>query len=303
MSPSSAAKRKQRSQSSAKVARARARRRDPRRATRSGMTMWLILGVIVVIGVALVVATVAGRDDGKGSATRSLAPVSLVHTVTSVPDSVANQIGAGTATSLPVALNAPSVTSDGKPVVTYMGAEYCPYCAGERWAMVLALSRFGTFDKLGATHSASGDVHPNTPTFTFHGSTFSSPYVDFQPVEMQTNQLSGSTYSTLDTPTAAQKKLLATYDAPPYFQGSGAIPFIDFAGKYGLSGASYDVSVLDGQSADDIAKALHDPNSPIAKSIVGTANAMTAAICAATNDQPASACSIPAVKALRAKLP
>jgi hypothetical protein len=126
---------------------------------------------------------------------------------------------------------------------------------------------------------------------------------EFQPVEMQTNQLSGSTYSTLDTPTAAQQKLIATYDVPPYFPSKGAIPFVDFAGRYGLSGASYDVSVLDGHSSDEIAKALHDPDSPIAKGIVGTANAMTAAICAATDDQPASACSIPAVTALRAKLP
>jgi hypothetical protein len=222
--------------------------------------------------------------------------------VTSVPDSVANQVGQGSA-SLPVALNAPTVTSAGKPVVTYMGAEYCPYCAGERWAMVLALSRFGTFKDLGSTHSASEDVHPDTPTFTFHGSTYSSPYLDFQPVEMQTNQLSGSAYGKLDTPTAAQQKLMATYDVSPYFPSDGAIPFVDFAGKYGLSGASYDVSALDGLSATEIAQALHDPNSPVAKGIVGTANAITAAICATTGDQPASACQIPAVQALRTKLP
>jgi Domain of unknown function (DUF929) len=263
--------------------------------------MWLILGLVIVIGGALIVATVAQRDD-KGTTKRSLASASLVHTVTSVPDSVANQIGAGDVT-LPVSLDAPTVTKDGKPVVTYMGAEYCPYCAGERWAMVLALSRFGTFSNLGATHSASEDVHPDTPTFTFHGSTFTSRYLDFQPVELQTNQLSGSTYGTLDTPTAAQKKLMATYDYPPYFTTNGAIPFIDFAGKYGLSGASYDVSVLDGQSATEIAQALHDPSSPIAKSIVGTANTITAAICATTDDQPASACSIPGVQAARSKLP
>jgi hypothetical protein len=262
--------------------------------------MWLILGLIIVIGAALVGAAVAQRGDTKRD--RSLASPSLVHLVTSVPDSVANQIGAGSA-SLPTALDAPAVTADGKPVVTYMGAEYCPYCAGERWAMVLALSRFGTFKDLGTTHSASEDVHPDTPTFTFHGSSFSSPYVDFQPVEMQTNQLSGSTYSKLDTPTAAQQKLMATYDVAPYFSSNGAIPFVDFAGKYGLSGASYDVSVLDGQSATEIAQALHDPNNPTAKGIVGTANAMTAAICTTTGDQPASACSTPAVQTLRPKLP
>jgi hypothetical protein len=183
-----------------------------------------------------------------------------------------------------------------------MGAEYCPFCAGERWAMVLALSRFGTFQNLGSTHSATGDVHPDTPTFTFHDSTFTSPYFEFQPVEMQSNQLSGGTYVTLDTPTPAQQSLLATYDAPPYFASSGGIPFVDFAGKYALEGASYDVSALDGKSASEIASAMHDPTSPIAQGVVGTANAITAAICAVTNGQPSSACSSQAVMTLRARL-
>jgi thiol-disulfide isomerase/thioredoxin len=263
--------------------------------------MWLVLGVLVVVGAALIVATVSQRDSG-GESKPSLAPASLVHTVTSVPDSVANQIGSGGVTP-PVAFHAAEASTGGKPVMTYMGAEYCPYCAGERWAMVLALSRFGEFHDLGTSHSASEDIHPDTPTFTFHGSTYTSPYLEFDPVEMQTNELSGSTYGTLETPTPAQQKLMATYDRAPYFSSNGAIPFIDFGGKYGLSGASYDVSVLDGRSADDIAKALHDPDSPIAKGIVGTANTMTAAICAMTGDQPASACSIPAVKEIRANLP
>ena len=40
------------------------------------------------------------------------------------------------------------LTADGKPLVLYVGAEYCPYCAAERCAMVQALSRFGTFSNL-----------------------------------------------------------------------------------------------------------------------------------------------------------
>ena len=36
-----------------------------------------------------------------------------------------------------------------------MGAEYCPYCAAQRWAMIVALSRFGTFSGLTTVHSAS----------------------------------------------------------------------------------------------------------------------------------------------------
>jgi hypothetical protein len=30
----------------------------------------------------------------------------------------------------------------------YIGAEYCPYCAAERWPLVMALSKFGTFSNL-----------------------------------------------------------------------------------------------------------------------------------------------------------
>src|SRR5438270_1263439 len=31
-----------------------------------------------------------------------------------------------------------------KPVFLFVGAQYCPFCAAERWAVVKALSRFGT---------------------------------------------------------------------------------------------------------------------------------------------------------------
>jgi len=253
-----------------------------------------------VVGGALIVASVSSGGGGSSSS-RKPAPAALVAKVTSVPQSVADEIGLGTA-KVPVALNGPSESSDGKPVVTYMGAEYCPYCAGERWAMVLALSRFGTFSNLSTTHSASEDVLPNTQTFSFHGSTYSSPYLKFDPVELQTNQLVGSNYGKLDSLTAAQEKLVSKYDASPYFSSSGGIPFVDFAGKYALSGASYDVSALQGKSASEIAAALHDPKSPVAQGIVGTANAITAAICSATGNQPASACDTAAVKAVQAKL-
>ncbi|MBV8714829.1 MAG: DUF929 family protein [Chloroflexi bacterium] len=36
-----------------------------------------------------------------------------------------------------------------------MGVEACPFCAVERWALVLALSQFGHFDHLSLSQSAS----------------------------------------------------------------------------------------------------------------------------------------------------
>ena len=132
--------------------------------------------------------------------------------------------------------------ADGKPVVTYIGAEYCPYCAAERWGLAVALSRFGTFSHLSGTHSASADVYPNTQTLSFYGSSYSSPYVDFQPVEEATNQQVGGSYQALQTPTAAQSSLLTTYDA------AGSIPFLDIGNKYVITGASYSPQVLQGLS-------------------------------------------------------
>ena len=80
----------------------------------------------------------------------------------------------------------------GKPELLYIGAEYCPFCAAQRWAMVAALSRFGTFSNLSLTHSASADVYPDTPTFSFYQSTYSSKYLTFTSVETNTNEPSGN---------------------------------------------------------------------------------------------------------------
>jgi hypothetical protein len=181
-----------------------------------------------------------------------------------------------------------------------MGAEYCPYCAAERWAMIVALSRFGTFSGLSTVHSAAAngagqaEPYPNTPTWTFHGSSYTSKYLTFTPVESQTNIPDKSTggYTNLETPTSAQTALLNKFDVPPYVpSGSeGAIPFIYFGGKYLIAGASYNPQVLAGKSWDQIASALTNPSSDIAKAVGGTANYITAAICKMTGNQPASAC-------------
>jgi len=51
---------------------------------------------------------------------------------------------------------APFVVS-GKPSVIYVGATSCIYCAENKWAMALALTRFGSFASLYKGYSALGD--------------------------------------------------------------------------------------------------------------------------------------------------
>ena len=155
------------------------------------------------------------------------------------------------------------------------------------------------------THSSAVDVFPNTNTFSFYGSTYSSSFLTFESVEQNSNQLASSgSYKTLETPTPDQQQLIGTYDAPPYVSSTStnAIPFIDFGGKYLISGATYDAAVLQGKSADEIATALSDPTSAISQGAVGAANTMTAALCTLTNDKPATACASPAIQGIKARL-
>jgi Domain of unknown function (DUF929) len=268
--------------------------------------------VVVVIAVVLAFVLVKVNSNGSGKSSASAngptgtALATVVKDTTTVPASTLDTVAGGTATAFPKKISGGSaLTSNGKPEMLYMGAEYCPYCAAERWSMVVALSRFGTFKGLGTTRSASGDVFPNTATWTFYKSSYTSKYLTFSSVEMETNKLAsgGQGYTTLQTPTKAQNALLSKYDAPPYVSSSnaGAIPFIDFGNKYMISGASYTPQVLQGKTWSQIATALKNPSSAIAKAVDGTANYMTAAICQLTGNQPASACT-PAVKALEKKL-
>ena len=142
---------------------------------------------------------------------------------------------------------------DGKPLITYIGAEYCPFCAAERWSLAVALSRFGTFSNLSGTHSSDSDEFPDTQTLSFYGSSYSSPYIDFQPVEEATNQPAGDGYQTLQTPTAAQSALVAKYDT------QGSIPFLDIANRYVITGSSFSPQVLQGLSRSQIAADLSEP--------------------------------------------
>jgi len=274
-------------------------------------TRLLIAGGAIVAVVAVVVAIVLAQGGGgPGPGAASPGPTgaelaALTAQVTSVPAAALDQVGSGQATAVPSAITGDPLTSDGKPEMLYIGAEYCPYCAAERWSMIVALSRFGTFEGLATTRSAArngagtAEPYPNTPTWTFANASFTSGYLAFTAVEEYTNVPDPSTggYTTLQAPTAEQQALLEKYDAA----NNGAIPFIDFGNRYMSVGASYDPAVLKGLTWSQIAAELHDPATKVAKSVLGAANYMTAALCKLTDDKPATACTA-AVQALQAKI-
>jgi hypothetical protein len=249
--------------------------------------------VVVAVFVAARANTGAGPKSGQSATT---ADAAVIAQVSSVPAAVLDTVGAGTVTAAPKAISGAALTQNGQPRILYVGAEYCPYCAAERWAVVVALARFGTFQNLGETASSPSDVYPNTATLTFHGSTYTSSYISFTGKETSSNQAVNGGYAPLDTLSAADQALMNKYDP------NGSIPFIDIGGKYLISGASYNPAVLQGKTQAQIAAALSDPTSAIAKSIDGTANWITAAVCASTGGKPATVCSAPGVTAAAASL-
>ncbi|HEY2165697.1 MAG TPA: DUF929 family protein [Jatrophihabitantaceae bacterium] len=288
-----------------RAAAARERIAAAQRRRRLIVTGAAIAGVIAVVAVLIVVKVVTGAGNPKSGPAATAASSTVLGRVTSVPSATFNAVGVGTATAEPIAIkSAPALTDAGKPEILYVGAEYCPYCAAERWAMAAALSRFGTLSNVGQTTSSASDVFPSTPTLSFHGATYTSKYLVFVGKETESNQVVNGHYQTLDTLTPAQQTLFSTYDAPPYVSASakGTIPFVDIGGKYLINGASYTPQVLQGKTQQQVADALADPSSPIAQAIDGTANLITAAFCTLTGAQPADVCTSAGVTAAAAKI-
>jgi thiol-disulfide isomerase/thioredoxin len=258
-----------------------------------------VLGVLVIIGVIVGVKVLGSNKPAPASTghVSGSASSSVTGSITSVPSSTLDSVGAGTSDPVQPTHGQPLLTSGGKPEVLYIGAEYCPYCAAERWAMAVALSRFGTFSGLHYIHSSSTDVYPNTPTLSFYGSTYTSKYLAFTPVEWYS-----VTHAVLQTPTSAQMALFNKYDAPPYVPSgdNGSFPFVDIGNQSLIIGSQYEPSVFAGMTWSQVAAAIRNPSTAIAKDVNGAANQIDAQICKITGGQPGSVCNSAGVKAAAA---
>jgi Domain of unknown function (DUF929) len=285
------------------------RLRQQRKAVQKALRPWwqspLVLAggavaVVVIVVVVTFVGAALGRHAGGGGTSQGPSPVppAVLRAVTHPDPTVAAAVGTG---GLDPELTRVAGTqvlrgAGDRPTVVYAGAEYCPYCAAERWSLVMALSSFGTFSGLEQTSSSSTDVYPDTPTFTFVHSSYSSPWVDFQSAELQDRN-----GQPLQSPSAQISGLLDTVDRPPYTASPQGFPFLDIAGRFVLSQTGFSPHVLQGLSMTQIAADLADPGSPVARAIVGHANHLTAAICSATDNRPA-VCSSSTIRGIEATL-
>ncbi len=282
----------------------------------AGLFTWIAVGLVVVVVAALVIIkVVSGPATTTTTGAFQATDATTVSELTTIPSSVFNTVGI-TSPVAPVSapfqlkgqplLTGTSSAGTKVPKILYVGAEYCPFCAAERWSTIIALSRFGTWKGLGNTTSSSIDVYASTPTFTFVKASYSSKYLAFSGVEELNNVYNPATktYGPLQTPTPSEQAIFSKYDTPKYIKtmtaaDTGSIPFISFANQFVQSGASYTPATLAGLTRSQIAGALSDPTSPVTAAIVASANYQVAALCTLTKQQPSNVCTSPGVVAAK----
>jgi len=182
----------------------------------------------------------------------------------------------------------PPLYAGSKPELLFIGAQYCPHCAGERWAIVKALNLFGTFSNMTSSANDDGTI----PTFDLHHATYRSQYVTFvhRDVEDRTHQ-------PLDTLSSEEQSLFGRYDP------SGGIPLV-LVGGYGLLGDGYDLSLIAGKSFGTVQHALQqgDSSSSFVPAINAEANSITAFICHTDRMRPHSVCDRPTIRQIVSRL-
>jgi hypothetical protein len=266
------------------------------------LVTWAFVLLILLIVVILLVVKVTRGTTEVIAPPVAPAPGAVVQDVATVPSLVFNTVGAPAPVGpLPVALSGqPPLLLDGRAGVVYVGSEFCPYCAAERWALVVALDRFGTFRHLGATTSSSAEAFPGLATFSFVGTTYRSRYLAWSATEEYGPVLSPTApagFPPLRPPPPLARTLMRRYGSGP--AAGATLPFIDIGNRVLVEGADtgFSPGALQGLSMSQIAGDLSEPTSPVAQVIVGAANELTAALCTTTNEKPTRVCHSAGVRA------
>ena len=193
--------------------------------------MVILLGVVALVTYAL-----THVSSPSAPAQPAVTSPAVLATLSSIPVSTFDTVGVtapGTTLSPPsvVAPQVPLIVQ-GKPDVLFVGSEFCPFCAAERWPLVVALARFGTFTELHDGTSAGQAVFPNTSTFTFDGVSYTSRYVTLTGVELFSGTTAADgTFTRLARLTPSQAALVATYAPQAGGTTAGTMPFVDVAGQ------------------------------------------------------------------------
>jgi hypothetical protein len=242
----------------------------------------------------------------------------VLATLSSIPPATFDAVGVtapGTTLTPPTVIADPTpLTAGTRPEVLFVGSEFCPFCAAERWPLVVALARFGTFTELHDSSSAAQTVFPNTSTFTFDKVGYSSRYVTLVGIELYSATTGpDGTFTRLARLTPSQAALVARYSSTGDGVTTGSSPFVDVGGRLIALTSGFSPALLAGQSQAQIAAEVATPipqtadtggttPPPTGQAVIAVANQLSAGICAATGQRPATVCRSKGVRTADAAL-
>jgi len=248
---------------------------------RNRRIIFISVGVVIVVASIAFALLISSTFHSKyDSYLYKPIPDSLYQQMTGVNASTLSAVGSPSSVASPTSTPGTVLTYNGKPEVLYIGGEYCPYCAVERWALILALSQFGSFTGLEYMLSSATDINANSPTFTFANAVYTSQYISFVPVEEFNRSNEGTPWHAL---TSDEQSLFSQY-------GNGGFPFTDLANLYIINGVQTTIDIS-GQNWTQVASQLSVSSSSVAQGIDGAANKITSAICKIDGGLPSSVCS------------
>jgi hypothetical protein len=160
-----------------------------------------------------------------------------------------------------------------KALIFFMGAGFCPFCASERWAIVRALSNFGSWQGLVDTTSADHDEkYLNIPTVNFAKAKYTSDHVEF--VGRETADRNFEPMQELDE---------IDYEILDAFNPDQIIPFLLIDGQFMQTGSGYSPHLLEGMDHAKVKSKLSNPASSVSKAISTEAEIITSLICKGIN--------------------
>jgi len=253
--------------------RARQRKREQTRRLTIIITV-VIIAVSIAVGIYFVTTANAGtaldKYDGLQVSTQHLTSLQRMS------DQPYGPAATSAMESQVISYGGAQFISNGKPVVVYVGAEFCPFCAIERWPLIMALERFGNFTNLRYTTSAvdEGDY----ASFTFVGSSYTSNYIAFRGYEDE------------DRSSAPLQTVPANYSTVWSNFGNG-FPFLDFENTYVIKASVLPFpDIIGGKNWTVILNDIATSDS-VGLQIREAANLITGVICKITQGAPVAVCS------------
>jgi Domain of unknown function (DUF929) len=258
------------------------------------VALGLVVVALILLGTLIIIRNDSTPQGSGSSETFTAAPGSLVSSLAQIPSAVTNGVGVTSPTypvTAPRSVRSSSVwtaaTKAGDlPVVFFYDAEFDPYAAAQRWPLMVALSRFGSFGQVGLVQSSATNVFSNLSSFTFWEATYSSRWISLAAVERYGSvDPTGASYISLQKPDATEAAAVSQFDGSPT-----TFPLLDIANRFVQIGAGYSPAALAGLTQAEIAADLAYPTNPIAQAVETSANEISAAICSVTGQHPGAVC-------------